>query len=69
MSFKNAASRGAFFEKMKQKGGIGTPSTAGISAPKIPKMTDVTKLPSIAPVRPMGSFEKLKRSIKMPKVN
>ena len=90
MAFKSAANRGAYFEKLRQKGGM-TPGMSPASsqpnpasklntlpelnslskAPKAQGLPGLPKLPSspmAAQPKPIGSFEKLKRSIKMPKV-
>lgn len=52
MSFKNAKQRGAVFEKLKQK------NTA-------PNLNPIKKM---EPIKPLNGFEKLKRTLKMPKV-
>jgi len=72
MGFKNAAQRGAFFEKQKQKNGMApsTPSPGMNPANKLNDLSQLAKLPkapSLPALKPLGSFEKLKRSIKMPK--
>ena len=75
MAFKSNAQRGAFFEKEKQQGLAGKP--AGFGAPRPPKpmgaspispmnaMAGIPKVAPIAPAKPLGSFEKLKNSIKI----